>query len=45
MNQLNETLMRLRIQIQAEKKKEKPNLKTLEILREEEKKCLKSLQM
>ena len=43
MNQLNETLMRLRIQIQAEKDKEKPDLETLKILKEEEQKCLKSI--
>lgn len=45
MNQLNETLMRLRIQISAEKNKEKPNMENLKRLREEEKKCLENLQM
>ena len=43
MNQLNETLTRLRIQIQAEKKKENPDLKTLKKLKEEEQKCLKKI--
>ena len=43
MNQLNETLMRLRIQIKAEEMKPKPDLKTLKKLRKEEQKCLKKL--
>jgi hypothetical protein len=43
MNQLNETLRILRIQIQAEEMKPKPDLLTLKRLRKEEKKCLKQL--
>ena len=43
MNQLNETLMRLRIQIKAEEMKPKPDLKTLKKLRKEEQKCLKKI--
>ena len=43
MNQLNETLRILRIQIQAEEMKPKPDLLTLKTLRKEEKKCLKQL--
>lgn len=43
MNQLNETLMRLRVQIQAEEMKPKPDLIMLKQLRKEEQKCLKQL--
>lgn len=43
MNQLNETLMRLRIQIKAEEMKPRPDLKTLKKLRKEEQQCLKKL--
>lgn len=43
MNQLNETLRVLRIQIQAEEMKPKPNLVTLKRLRKEEQKCLKQI--
>lgn len=43
MNQLNETLMRLRIQIKAEEMKPRPDLKTLKRLRKEEQQCLKKI--
>lgn len=43
MNQLNERLMRLRIQIQAEEMKPRPNFKNLKKLRKEEQKCLKTI--
>ena len=43
MNQLNETLRVLRIQIQAEEMKPKPDLIMLKQLRKEERKCLKQL--
>lgn len=43
MNQLNERLRILRIQIAAEKRKEKPDMETLEQLQKEEKECLKKL--
>lgn len=43
MNQLNERLRIIRIQISAEKQKDKPNMETLEQLQKEEKECLKKL--
>ena len=43
MNQLNETLRILRVQIQAEEMKPKPDLLKLKQLRMEEKQCLKKL--
>ena len=43
MNQLNETLMRLRIQIKAEEMKPKPDIVALKKLRKEEQKCLKNI--
>lgn len=43
MNQLNEKLRALRTQISAEEMKPRPDLKTLKILRKEEKSCLKQL--
>ena len=43
MNQLNETLRILRVQIEAEEMKPKPDLLKLKMLRKEEKQCLKKL--
>lgn len=43
MNQLNEKLRIIRIQIQAEKKKEKPDIEKLKSLRKVERSCLKQL--
>lgn len=43
MNQLNERLMRLRIQIKAEEMKPKPDLESLKKLRKEEEQCLKKI--
>lgn len=43
MNPLNERLMRLRIQIEAEEKKDKPDEENIEQLRKEEQECLKIL--
>ena len=43
MNQLNEKLRIIRIQIQAEEMKPKPDLVALKKLRKEEQKCLKNI--
>ena len=43
MNQLNEKLRIIRIQIQAEEMKPKPDIVALKKLRKEEQKCLKNI--
>lgn len=43
MNQLNQKLRAIRIQIEAEEMKPKPNLVALKKLRKEEQKCLKNI--
>ena len=43
MNQLNQKLRAIRIQIEAEEMKPKPDLVTLKKLRKEEQKCLKNI--
>lgn len=43
MNQLNETLRVIRTQIEAEEKKDEPDKETIEQLRKEEMKCLKTI--
>ena len=43
MNQLNQKLRAIRIQIEAEEMKNKPDLMVLKKLRKEEQKCLKNI--
>lgn len=43
MNQLNETLRRVRIQIKAEEMRPEPNIENLKKLRKEEQRCLKKI--
>lgn len=43
MNQLNQKLRAIRIQIEAEEMKPKPDLVALKKLRKEEQKCLKNI--
>jgi len=43
MNQLNETLMRLRVQIAAEEMQPRPDMEKLKLLRLEEQRCLKQI--
>ena len=43
MNQLNQKLRAIRIQIEAEEMKPKPDLVALKKLRKEEKRCLKNI--
>lgn len=43
MNQLNQKLRAIRIQIEAEEMKPKPDLMALKKLRKEEQKCLKNI--
>lgn len=43
MNQLNEKLMRIRTQINAEEMQPKPNIERLKELRKEEQDCIRQL--